>query len=88
MWFLLSTNETRCSPKEGEVNETSGTYVGDFFSFPLNGVAEIFLHHPHGCHGVGAQRLDDLQRSHETILVDFPENDVEFVSRFFKNTWA
>lgn len=64
------------------------THVGDFFSFPLNGVAEIFLHHPHRCHGVGAQRLNDLQRSHQAIMVDFAKNNVQFVARFFENAWA
>lgn len=49
--------------KEGKRRERKGgrvTYVGNLFSFFLNRVTEVLLHHAHRRHSVGAESLDDL----------------------------
>lgn len=52
-------------------------YRCDFFPLPFNSVSEILLHHAH-CHNtIIAQRLDDLQRRQQAILIDFLQDGVQ-----------
>lgn len=42
-----------------------------------DGGAEVGFNHAHGRNAVGGEGLDDLQRRHQVVLVDFLEDGVE-----------
>jgi hypothetical protein len=46
------------------------TVAGDFGSFALDRLAEIFADHAHCCDAVGAECLHNLQWCHQAVYVD------------------
>lgn len=53
--------------------------------FPLDRIAQVFLDHAHRRHCIRTQCLNDLQRRHQAILIDFPENGIQFGTCFLQD---
>lgn len=70
------------------LGQRNGTYIGNLLPFPFDRIAQILFDHSHRGNGVGAECLNNLQRSHQAVLVDFLQHEPKLITSFFEDLWA
>jgi len=60
--------------------------IGNLPPLLLNRITQVLLNHAHRRYSIRTQRLDHLQRRHQTIFVDLFKHGVQFRSRFLENS--
>lgn len=64
------------------------TYIGYLLPFSFDCIAQILLDHAHRGNRVGAESLNDLQRRHQAVFIDFLQHEPKLIAGFFEDLRA